>query len=101
MLLARVLDGREHVAFRDGDERVGFIVLEVSVEPGSVLVDEVLLEHQGLVLVADHDVLERADLLNEQRDLRALILEVDILAHTRTKLFGLTDIDDLTVLVFP
>ena len=101
MLLTRIFDCREHIALRDGDERVGLIVFEVGVEPRGVLVDEVLLKHQGLVLVADHDVFERADLFDEQRDLRALILEVDILTHARTKLFSLADVDDLPVLVFP
>ena len=101
MLLTRVFDRREHIAFGDSDERVRFIVLEVGVEPGGVLIDEVLLEHQGLVFIAHHDVLERADLLDEQRDLRAFILEVDILAHASTKLFGLADVDDLAVLIFP
>ena len=32
VLLARVLDGRERVAFRERDERVGLVVLEVGVE---------------------------------------------------------------------
>ena len=66
-----------------------------------MLVDKVLLEHQGLMLVAHHDILERADLLDEQRDLRTLVLEIDILAHARTKLLSLADVDDLPVLVFP
>ena len=99
MLLTREFDRREHIAFGDSDERVRFIVLEVGVEPGGVLIDEVLLEHQGLVFIAHHDVLERADLLDEQRDLRAFILEVDILAHASTKLFGLADVDDAPVRV--
>ena len=101
MLLASVFDCGERITFGDGDERVRFIILEVGVEPWGMLVDKVLLEHQGLMLVAHHDILERADLLDEQRDLRTLVLEIDILAHARTKLLGLADVDDLPVLVFP
>ena len=68
MLLARVLDGGEHVAFRERDERVGLVVLEVGVEERCVLVDQVLLKDERLVLVADDDVLERVNLVDEQRN---------------------------------
>ena len=101
MLLTRVLDGGEHVAFRERDERVGLVVLEVGVEERSVLVDQVLLKDERLVLVADDDVLERVNLVDEQRNLRAVVLEVHVLAHAGAQLLRLAHVDDLTVLVLP
>ena len=101
MLLARVLDGGEHVALRERDERVGLVVLEVGVEEGGVLVDEVLLEHERLVLVLHHEVVEGVDLVDQQRDLRTLVLVVHVLAHAGAQLLGLADVDDLAGLVLP
>ena len=101
VLLARVLDGGEHVALRERDERVGLVVLEVGVEEGGVLVDEVLLEHERLVLVLHHEVVEGVDLVDQQRDLRTLVLVVHVLAHAGAQLLGLADVDDLAGLVLP
>ena len=101
VLLARVLDGREHVAFRERDERVGLVVLEVGVEERGVLVDQVLLKDERLVLVADDDVLERVNLIDEQRNLRAVVLKVHVLAHAGAQLLRLAHVDDLAVLVLP
>ena len=101
VLLTRVLDGGEHVAFRERDERVGLVVLEVGVEERGVLVDQVLLKDERLVLVADDDVLKRVDLVDEQWDLRAVILEVHVLAHAGAQLLRLAHVDDLAVLVLP
>ena len=95
MLLARVLDGGEHIALRERDERVGLVVLEVGVEERRVLVDEVLLQHERLVLVLHHDVVEAVDLVDQQGDLRALVLEVHVLAHAGAQLLGLAHVDDL------
>ena len=101
VLLARVLDGGEHVALRERDERVGLVVLEVGVEEGGVLVDEVLLKHERLVLVLHHEVVEGVDLVDQQRDLRTLVLVVHVLAHAGAQLLGLADVDDLARLVLP
>ena len=101
VLLARVLDGGEHIALRERDERVGLVVLEVGVEERRVLVDEVLLQHERLVLVLHHDVVEAVDLVDQQRDLRALVLEVHVLAHAGAQLLGLAHVDDLAGFVLP
>ncbi len=101
VLFARVLDGREHIALRYGDERVGFVVLEVGVEVRGVLLDEVSLQHQALVLVGRHHVLEGMDLRYQKRDLGAVVLEVDVLAHAGAKLLRLANVDDLALLVLP
>ena len=99
--LARVLDGRVRVALGERDERVGLVVLEVGVEERAVLVDEVLLQHQRLVLVLHHDVVEAVYLVDQQRYLGAVVLEVHVLAHAGTQLFRLAHIDDLAGLVLP
>ena len=95
VLLASVLDGREHVPFGERDEGVALVVLEVRIEKRAVLVDEVLLQHERLVLVLHHDVVEAVDLVDQQGDLRALVLEVHVLAHAGAQLLGLAHVDDL------
>ena len=101
MFLAGVLDGREHIAFGERDEGIALVVLEVRVEKRAVLVDEVLLQHERLVLVVDDEVVEGVDGLHEQGNLRAIVLEVHVLAHARPQLLGLADVDDLAGGVFP
>ncbi len=66
-----------------------------------MLVDEVLLEHERLVLVLHHEVVEAVDLVDQQRDLRALVLVVHVLAHAGAQLLRLADVDDLAGLVLP
>ena len=101
MRLARVFDSREHIASSERNERIALIVLEVRVEIGRILLDEILLEHERFVLVLNHDVFERIDLGNEQRDLLTRILEVHILAHTSAQLLRLAHIDDAPFFVLP
>ena len=101
VLLARVLDGWEHVPLRERDEGVGLVVLEVGVEERGVLVDEVLLQHERLVLVLHHDVVVAVDLVDQKRDLCALVLVVHVLAHASAQLLRLADVDDLAGLVLP
>ena len=47
------------VAHGDGQERVALVVDQADVEPGLVLLDEAVLEHQRLDVVADLDPLDR------------------------------------------
>ena len=101
VFLAGVLDGREHIAFGERDEGVALVVFEVRVEKRAVLVDEVLLQHERLVLVVDDEVVEGVDGLHEQGNLCAIVLEVHVLAHARPQLLGLADVDDLAGGVFP
>ncbi len=56
---------------------------------------EVLLHDERFVLVFLVDVFERVDLGDEKRYLRAVVLEVHVLAHARAQLLGLADVDDL------
>ena len=47
------------VAHGDGEEGVALVVPQADVEPGPVLLDEAVLEHEGLDVVADLDPLHR------------------------------------------
>ena len=53
------------------------------------------------MLVLDHNVFERIDLRNEQRDLLARILEVHVLAHASTQLLRLAYVDDTPFFILP
>ena len=66
-----------------------------------MLVDEVLLQHERLVLVLHHEVVEAVDLVDQKRDLRALVLVVHVLAHASAQLLRLAHVDDLAGLVLP
>ena len=57
-LLTCELDGRKSITRGKGDEWIGLVVLEVGVEIRRVLVDELALQNQRLVLVANDDVFE-------------------------------------------
>ena len=101
VVLAGVLDGGEDVVLGDGDEGVALVVLEVDVEVGVVLGDEVALEHERLVLGPDHEVVEVADDLHHEGDLLAVVLERDVLAQAGAEVLGLAHVDDLVVRVLP
>lgn len=101
MGFARVFDSREHIAHGKRNERIALVILEVRVEIGRILLDEILLEHERFMLVLDHDIFERIDLRNEQRDLLTRILEVHVLAHASAQLLCLAYIDDATFFVLP
>ena len=66
-----------------------------------VLADEVSLEHQRLVLVIDHDVVEAGDQLHHEGDLLAVVLQGDVLAHAGAQVLGLAHVDNLAGSVFP
>ncbi len=89
VVLARVLDGREHIRLGDGDVGVALVVLEVHVEVRVVLSDEVALEHEGLVLGAHHDVVERPHDLHHEGNLVAVVLERHVLAQAGAQVLGL------------
>ena len=66
-----------------------------------VLGDEIALEHERLVLVLDDDVVERAHLLHHERDLCAVIRQVDVLPHAVAEVLCLADIDDRALGILP
>ena len=53
------------------------------------------------MFVVHDEVLERIDLIDEQRDFGTVVLEIDVLAHARAQLLGLAHVDDLARAVFP
>ena len=99
--LARVLDRREGVVLGDGDVGVALVVLEVDVEVGVVLGDEVALQHQRLVLGAHDHIVEATDHLHHQGDLGTVVRQVDVLEHARAQVLGLAHVDDLPPAVLP
>ena len=101
VVLAGVLDGGEHVRLGDGDVGVALVVLEVHVEVRVVLGYEVALEHEGLVLGAHHDVVERPHDLHHKGDLVTVVLERHVLAQTGAQVLGLAHVNDLPARVLP
>ena len=99
--LARVLDGREDVILGDGDVGVALVVLEVDVEGRSVLVDEVDLQHEGLVLRPHHHVVEAGRGRHEARHHGALIGELHVLAQPRAQVLGLAHVQDVALGILP
>lgn len=53
------------------------------------------------MLVIRDDVFEGVDLLDEEGDLGAIILEINVLPHASAQLLRFPDIDDLTRCVLP
>ena len=79
---------------RDRQERVALVVAETNVEPRPVLLDEAVLEHQRLDLVADLDPLDRLGRRDHLRGPRvhvAWILEV--VGKALPKAGRFTDVD--------
>ena len=79
----------------DGQERVALVVPQAHVEPGTVLLDEAVLEHERLDLVAHLHPLDRGGRghhLGGARMQPGRILEVA--AHPRAQVRGLADVDD-------
>ena len=99
--LARVLDGREDVALGERDVGVALVVLEVDVEGRAVLVDEVDLEHEGLVLRAHDHVVEALGGRHQARNHGALVGELHVLAHARAQVLGLAHVEHLARAVLP
>ena len=98
---ARVLDRGVGIRLGDGDEGIALVVLVVHVEVRAVLLDEVALEHERLVLAADHHVVEAAHHLHHERDLVAVVLQRHVLAHAGAQALCLAHVDDLIVAILP
>ena len=80
------------------DVRVGLVVAQQDVEARLALLDEVVFERQGLVLVGDGDVFEVDGLAHERAGLGVgLRGGEEIAAHACTQILGLADVDDLAL----
>ena len=88
------------VAGGDGEEGVALVVPQADVEPGPVLLDEVVLEHEGLDVVADLDPLHR---LGRGHHLggagRQRRRGHEVVRQARPQAVGLAHVDDPAVLV--
>ena len=86
----------EAVGERELDVGVGLVVAQQDVEARLALLDEVVFEGQGLVLVGDEDVVEVDGLAHERAGfgvgLRGL---KQVGADARAQVLGLADVDDL------
>ncbi len=88
------------VRFCQDQERVALVVPQPHVEAGLVLLDEAVLEHEGLDVVADLDPLDalgRGHHLGGPRQQCARALEV--VGQTLAERLGLADVDNPPVLV--
>ena len=99
--LASVLDGGGGVAHRERDVGIALVILEVDVEVGMILGDEVALQDERLVLRAHDNVVEAAYHLHHERDLCAVIREPHVLEHAGTEVLGLAHVDDLPLGILP
>jgi hypothetical protein len=84
----------------DGEERVALVVAEPDVEAGPVLLDQVVLEHEGLDVVADLDPLDglgRGHHLGRARVHVARVLEV--VRQALAQVARLADVDHPAVRV--
>ena len=101
VLFPGVLDGRKYLSFGQRDKRIALAVLEVRVEVGRMLFDQVVLKHQRFMLVFHHDVFKGVNLAQKQRDLGPFILQVHILAHTLPQTLGLSHVKHRALSVLP
>ena len=90
----------------DDDGRVGLVVLQLDVVPRLVLLDEAVLEKQGVHLGGHHDEPDVGDLLDEQPGLAVLVgLLAEVAGHALLEAFGLSDVEQgalcIIVLVDP
>ena len=88
----------EAVGERELDVGVGLVVAQQDVEARLALLDEVVFESQGLVLVGDEDVVE-VDGLAHQRAGFGVGLRgfKQVGADARAQVVGLADVDDLAL----
>ena len=86
------------VGQRDRQERVRLVVHQTHVEAGAVLLDEGVLQHEGLDLVADLDPLHRGRRRHHLRRSRMHVAGVlEVVRQALTQRLGLADVDDATV----
>ena len=93
---------RERLAQRHGDVRVALVVREADVEAGLVLLDEVVLEQQGLGLVRNDDRLEVGDLANQRRVVGAVrVIRSEVARHPLAQALRLPDVEHFARGVLP
>ena len=95
-------DSRKWLAQGDGDRGVTLVVLQPDVEPGPVLLDQVVLENERLRLARHHDGFHVGD-----EPLEYLVARTgreigrEVAAHPALETLGLPDVQHLTLRVAP
>ncbi len=98
---ARDEDFGKAVGERELDVGVGLVVAEQDVEARLALLDEVVFEREGFVLVGDEDVVEVDGLAHERAGFGVGLRGFkQIGADAGAKVLGLADVDDLALGVF-
>ena len=91
------VDARE-AFLADDDGRIGLVVLEFDVVSGLVLLDEVVLEEQGVHFSLHHDESDVGDLLDEEPCLSVLVgLLVEIARNALLEALGLSDVQQVAL----
>src|SRR5579859_3518620 len=99
---ARDVNPRKALTQRELDVGISLVVAQKDVEPGLLLLDQVIFQRQGFFVVGDYDVFD-VDCLPQQRTrfsigLRHALLEVR--TDAGAQVLGLADVDDLAFGVF-
>ena len=93
-------DFGEAVGERELHEWVGFVIAEEDVETGLALLDEVVFEGEGLMLIGDEDGVEVDGLAHERAGFGVgLVGFQQVGADARAEVIGLADVDDLSLSV--
>ena len=83
------------------DVGVGFVVAEQDIEAGMALLDEVVFQSEGFVLVGDQDVVEVDGLAHERAGFRVGLRGFEkVRTHTGAKVVCLADVDNLALGIF-
>ncbi len=98
---ARNEDLGEAVGEGELDVGVGLVVAQKDVEARLALLDEIVFEGEGLVLVGDEDVFEIDGLAHQRAGFGVGLRGLEqIGAHARAQVVGLAHVDDLALGVF-
>jgi len=94
-------DFRPAIAEGELDVGVGFVVAQQDVEAGLALLDEVVFQGEGFVLVVDEDVVDVDGIAHEGAGFGVgLVGFKEVGTDPGAEVFGLADVDDLARGVF-
>lgn len=82
---------------RNADARIGFAVLEQDVIVGLILLDEVILQQEGILLAIHYHIAYISYMRYELACLAGLMVLVEIAVYPSVQVLGFTDIDNLSV----
>jgi len=79
--------------------QVAFVVFKADVVAWSVLLDQVIFQNQGFLLIGRHQGLDILYPAEQKLDLNTPVPTTEVRPHTAPQLLSLPDVNDLTVLV--